>query len=361
MISISWLKTVLRLFVLWCFFSVPTLAADPSPEALMEAGHWKRVRPLAEQQYKQNPEDARSAYLLARVKDGFGDVEGALPLAEKAVKLDPNNSAFHFLLAQVCGETAEKASFFSKASWAHRFKEEADKAAALDPRNFGARFALVEYYLEAPRLMGGGKEKARAMADEIAKIDTAEGYLAQARLAQEEKDSAKEEAAYLKAVETAPRNLEVLVSLANFYAAPARKKLAPAEKYARSAVEVDPSRIDGYRELAAVLAFESKWSELDALLAQAEKTVSDDLNPYYRAGLALLLDNRELARAERYFRKYLTQEPEANTPRLSQAHWRLGEVLEKQGRKPEAITELRAAIQLEPGLQQAKADLKRLQ
>ena len=93
-------------------------SGDPTPESLVRAGHWKRPRPLAEQLYRRNPDDAQAAYLLSQVKMAFGDLEGALPLAEKAVVLDGSNASYHYQLAAVCGALAEHASLFKKASWA---------------------------------------------------------------------------------------------------------------------------------------------------------------------------------------------------------------------------------------------------
>jgi len=66
-----------------------------------------------------------------------------------------------------------------------------------------------------------------------------------------------------------------------------------------------------------------------------------------------------LTRGESYFRKYLTQEPEPYSPNHSQAHWRLGQVLEKEGRKPEAIAEFQASVKLDPD-SPARQALKRL-
>ena len=69
------------------------------------------------------------------------------------------------------------------------------------------------------------------------------------------------------------------------------------------------------------------------MLAQAEKAVPDDLTPYYEAGTVLLDEHSDLTRAERYFRKYLSQEPEGNEPRLAEARGQLGLVLEKEGHR----------------------------
>ncbi len=334
-------------------------AADPSPEALIKAGHWKRARPLAEQRYQVNPGDAQSAYLLSRVKFAFGDLSGALELAEKAVGLEGANASYHYQLAVVCGETADRASLFSKAGWARRFKDEAEKAAALDVKNLEARFGLLEYYLQAPRLMGGGKDKARAMAAEISKIDPARGALAQARLAEDAKDAALEEAEYRKAVEMSPLDYEVVSSGAEFCWKSARK-VDFVEKCARQALALDPTQVRGYSLIATVYAAGQRWKELESILAEAERNVPDDLDPYYQAGRALVVEGKGLARAERYFRKYLSQEPEADEPTLAHAHWQLGLALEKQGHKPDALSEIETAVRLKPDLREAKKDLARL-
>jgi len=334
--------------------------ADPSTEALLRAGHWKRARPRAEQFYRANPNAAQAAYLLSRVKTAFGDLEGALPLAEKAVALDGSNASYHYQLAAVCGELADHASLFRRASWAKRFKEEADKAAALDQKNVDARFALMEFYRQAPRLMGGDKRKARQMVEEITKADPARGYLDAAILAQEEKDNTNVEALYSKALLAGAKSYDVLIGAAEYFRS-SHAKTDLAEKYAREAIRLDPERASAYSSLAALYAVMHRWSALDEVLAESEGKVPDDFDPYYEAARTLLIEGADLPRAERYLRKYLTQDPEGEAPSLAHAHWRLGLVLEMEGRKPEAIAELETALRLKPDLGQAKKDLKRLE
>ena len=348
--------------------------ADSVLEALIEAGHWKRARPLAERRYQSNPNDAEAAYALSEVKLAFGDLDASRELAEKAVALDAKNSNYHFQLAVTCGRTAEKASLFSKAHWAKRFRVEAETAVSLDPKNLDARFGLVEFYLQAPRLMGGGQDKARAMADDIAKIDPVSGFLAQARLAQEEKNWAKETQEWAKAAAAGPKTYDAMIDVANFYLRPAGGTGKPydpstidppanpvqAEKFARQAAQLDSGRAAAYAAVARLDALEQRWTDLDSTLAAAEKNVPDNLRPYYRAAEALLAENKDLGRAERYFRKYVSQEPEPNSPKLAEAHWQLGLTLEKEGRKREAAAEIEAAIRMDPNLDRAKADLKRV-
>jgi len=99
--------------------------------------------------------------------------------------------------------------------------------------------------------------------------------------------------------------------------------------------------------LAAVYATTERWAELDAVLADAEKQIPDNLGPYLRASSALLQAGK-------------TQDPEPNSNSLGVGHWRLGLTLEKQGRRPEAVAELQTAIRLEPKFEPAQKDLKRL-
>ena len=338
---------------------------DPPPDALIKAGHWKRARAMIEPQYKAHPGDAELNYLMSEVDDAFGDLDSARALAEKAVALKSGDARYHRQLADVDGEMAENASLFAKGGWAKKFKAEAEQAAELDPQNLEARFDLLEYDLQAPRLMGGGKDKAAAMAGEIAKIDPAQGDLAQARVAQDAKDRGAEESWYLKALAAKRDSYDVLTSVAGFYERPPQPQFDRARNYAEQAIKTDPGRAEAYSLLVSAYAIEGRWNEIEATLAQAASNVPDDLDPYYRAGLAILnVDGPggvTLSRAEGYFRKYLSADRVGGEPTLAQAHWRLGLVLEKEGRKPEAISELKAALQLNPNLNAARKDLRRLQ
>jgi tetratricopeptide (TPR) repeat protein len=135
---------------------------------------------------------------------------------------------------------------------------------------------------------------------------------------------------------------------------------AEVERYARHVQTLEPKRTNGYNGLAWSLARQKRWSDLDANLADAEAAVPDDFMPYYVAANALLGSNEDLPRAERYFRKYLSQEREAGTPSHAVAHWRLGLVLERQGRKSEAVSAMETAVKMDSALEPARKDLKRL-
>lgn len=355
---IGWVASALASLTL----VAPILRAQTGHDArwLVEHGRWKQARTLLEERVRQNPNDAEATWLLSRVRLRYQDVDAALALAEKAVGLDSRNADYRWQLAQVVGDKAGDANLFKQIGLVRRFKREVEAALALSPNHIESLYGLMVYYMKAPGIVGGDKKKAYETADRISQIDKADGFIARVRLAQEEKQRERIEGLYLKALEADPHKLRVQVGLMNLYTTPDGRKLELAEKHARAAMQIDGDHIGPYTILADVLASQERWAELDAVLAGAEQRIPDNLSPYLRAADSLLSKGVDLGRAERYCRKYLAREPEAGAVTLAVAHWRLGLVLEKQGRRGEAIGELRTATRLDPKFEPARKDLGRL-
>jgi tetratricopeptide (TPR) repeat protein len=337
---------------------VACLYAADQPQALMDGGHHKRLRAMAEPLFRDRPNDPEALWMMSFVKLSWGDHKTAIDLAEKAVAADGKNPRYHLALAEAVGDEAQKASILRQPGLARRFKKELETTLSLDPKNVSAMKYVILYDFEAPGIMGGDKTEGRAMAGRIMRVDAVEGYLAQVMLARYDKQDSRVEELLRKAVDAGPNSYQAHFTLANFCLGTV-KKYAEAEALARAAIRIDPGRAAAHTVLAAALTAQDKWAELDAALAQSEKEVPDDLTPYFRAGLASLARADQASRAERYFRKYLTQEPEPFGPKHSSAHWRLGQALEKEGHKAEAVGEWQMAVKLDPE-SPAKADLKRV-
>jgi hypothetical protein len=323
----------MKVSVILYLLLAPQSTNNQDVQALIDNGHWKQARALVEVLSTSRPDDPRILYERSQIKAAFGDLEGAQKLAERAVELDSKVPDYHYQVAQAAGRRAQEAGIFRGLSLANRFKKETQIALTIDARHIAARFGMMMFYLQAPGLVGGDKDKARTMADETAKINVADGYLAKAGIAEYEKDFTNQEASYLKALEADPKRYTTYTALAGFYAADSRRRYDQVEKYASEALKIDSSRTGAYTLLTIVYAAQARWRELDAILIQAEKSVPDNLSPYFQAGRILLLGGQDLPRAEMYFRKYLTQEPEAGAPDHGAAHWRLGLVLELEDAK----------------------------
>jgi len=293
------------------------------PEQLIEAGHWKRARELAEARLGQVPDDALAHFLLSQIRYAFGDRTAPRSLAEQAVALDSRVAKYHRQLAEVLGVEAQHAGPFQQLLIAHRFRKEIDRALELDPRDIQALRDLIQFYLLAPGIAGGDLRKAEATAERIGQIDPAEGCLAKARIAAFQKRSAETEALLRQAAQAQPASYRALVELARFYLASDHADPAAAEAAARKALTLDPTRIEPYAILAGLYADRADWSALDAVLSEASRQNPDDLVPYCRAADHILIHGRDAVRAERYLRVYLSQEPEGNEPSAADAQRKL--------------------------------------
>jgi len=279
----------------------------------------KRARAILQAEYKSNPTDVRTRFLLSEVLEAFKKYDEALQFAEQALATDPNNADYHYEVALICGEMAEKANVFKQLALARRSKKEAETAIQLNPKHVDARNLLVNFYAEAPSIAGGDKQKAREMLAEVERLNPVDAASDEADIARNEKNEAGIEAAVVKEARLGPRDYDGQMEAANYFSSDTQKKYDVAEKYARAARQLDPARAGAYSVLAIVFAATQRLDALDELLVQAEKNVPDNLVPFFQAGRTLLERGKEPARAESYFRKYLTQEPEAGSPSLEEA------------------------------------------
>lgn len=356
------LYSLLYVAVALFFLSVSLHAAgDPDPETLIEQQHYKQARRILEQRLRQNPKDLKATELLAKI-----DLEGkrnddVIKIMQPLLAQAPNNAEYHVIVADAYGQKAsgENAGTFERMRYGRTMKKEGDTALSLDPKNTDALYGMIQFHLQAPGIVGGDKKKAHEYADRLVAIDPVKGNFVQAQIAAQEKQEALIEGFYQKALAANPKSYDALVRIGGFYAGEKHRDFQKSDKYPREALQIDPGRANAYEILAQTLAFREKWTELDQLLAQAEKACPEDFIYYFQAG-RILLNGKDNARAERYFRKYLTQEPEVGRPSWAHAHWRLGLVLEKEGKKDQARQEIETALKLNPDLKAAEKDLKRV-
>jgi hypothetical protein len=238
----------------------------------------------------------------------------------------------------------DDASTMGKISLVRSFKREIEAALSLNPNHLDALLMRAVFLWEAPGLVGGDKKKAESVIADMIRIDPERGYLGLGRLSRSQRNFGRVETAYQKALSINPQSVAAASELGYLYCCRlAAPRWDMAEKYARESIRIAPDRIVGYTQLARVLAAGQRWAELDALTMQADKAVPDDLSPYFAAAKVLRISGKDTPRAERYFRKYLTQEPEGTAPSQALAHFELALTLQALGRKSEAAAELKAA------------------
>ena len=181
--------------------------------------------------------DAAAYDLMGRDYYMQGDYKRATETLEKALAAEPGVAEHALWLGRAYGRRAESSSIFTAPGLASKARQYLERAVELDPRDLEALADLFDYYVEAPGFLGGGMEKARRTAEQMERISPAEGYLAQAKLAEKRNEYPRAEAHLRKAIEVAPQQIGKLIELAHFLVRQGRvqeadQSLARAERIA---------------------------------------------------------------------------------------------------------------------------------
>lgn len=167
------------------------------------------------------------------------DSEKAVEYAEKAIELNDSCSQYYYWLGRAYGLKAQQAAIFGKIPNAKKCKNAWIKAVELDPENLDARIGLFNYYLQAPGIAGGGKEKARKEAEEIMNLDPVEGYVALAQIYESEGNYPEAEKEYIQATQVNPENKDPLFNLGYYYQR--QEKCDQAEETFQNILNIDPN------------------------------------------------------------------------------------------------------------------------
>jgi tetratricopeptide (TPR) repeat protein len=298
-------------------------ATDADPAALLKAGKADMALRELSTTVANEPNNAHAYHLLCRVYYQLELWDASMRMAEKAVALEPQNSAYHLWLGRAMGRKAEDANPVTAFALARKVKIEFERAVALDANNLPARVDLSEFYLEAPGFLGGDKAKANQQADYVAKTNLALASYMYARV-EEKQGNSGAEAAYKKAIASSNSPAYYWVELAHFYRRAGR------------------------------------LTDMEAAVNQAVNTARPgDVTEFDTASL-LLQASRNFAGAAEMLRRYVSREETSEDGPAFQAHYYLGVLLEKQGKRKEAAAEFQTALNMASQYRPARDALARV-
>jgi len=310
--------------VLFLALSLPARAAADSPKDLLAAGRVDDAIQTLKQQISHSPTDAEANNLLCRAYFMLEEWDHGISACERAVNLAPQNSLYHLWLGRVYGEKADRAGFMSAAGLAKKVRSEFERAVELDPKSWQARTDLAEFYLEAPGIVGGGKDKARAQADVLASLNPAMAHYMNGRIAEKNKD------------------------------------IATAERKYRAAIEASHGGAHAWLNLALFYRHQNRLDEMEQGLRTMESRPLDRPESLMDGGSIVLRTGGNYALGIELVRKYLSGPTVEEGPAFK-AHYILGQLLEKQGDRPAAAQKYRAALALAREYTRAQEALKRVE
>ena len=214
-------------------------------------------------------EDAAANFLRGRDYFMLGDFKKASDYLQKATAGDPRNGEYMDWLGRAFGKRAETGNPIMAPVYASKARQAFEKSVALNPKNGEALSDLFDYYLEAPGFLGGGFDKASQVARQIAAVDPAEGYFAQAQLAQKS------------------------------------QQFQAAEQHLREAAALAPHQVGRLIDLAKFLAKEGRTQESDQVFLQAQKLDPNAPRVWFARADTLIRQKRNLDEAKSLLQKYM--------------------------------------------------------
>ncbi len=227
--------------------------------------------------------DAAVLELIGRNYYMQGEYKKATEVLEKAAAADPGNAEIALWAGRAFGRRAETSSPFTAPGHATKTRQFFEKSVQLNPKNMDALSDLFEYYLEAPGFLGGGIEKARAIATKMAALDVAEGHWAEAKIAEKHKE---------------PHHVE---------------------EQLRRAVEAAPQRIGRLIDLAKFLAKQGRYQEADQSIARAEKIAPNSPRLMFAKADLFIKQGKNLDQAKQLLQRYMTSSLTPDDPPRSEA------------------------------------------
>jgi tetratricopeptide (TPR) repeat protein len=213
--------------------------------------------------------DPATLFLIGRDYFMLGDFKKATDYLQQAIAVAPGNSEYMDWLGRALGKRAETSNPLTAPHFASKARQAFERSVELDAKNREALSDLFDYYLEAPGFLGGGYDKAYAIAQKTATVDPPEAYFEQARLAQK------------------------------------RQEFSAAEQHLRQAIAVAPHKVGHMIELAKFLANQGRIGESDQVFQAAEKVDPNAPEVWFAKADVLIKQKRDLAKARNLLQKYM--------------------------------------------------------
>jgi tetratricopeptide (TPR) repeat protein len=283
--------TSLRLTALALGLLIASQASANDYPALLRMKKFAEVEKLAQVKLAQDPANADA--MIARSNAIMGQdetrIDEAIGQAEKCVAAHPANGRCHLALGQAWGTKAMIKGIVASMGSAGIIRDSLKKAVLLDPANVDARFTLLDFYMMAPFVVGGGHGKAETFIKETAAVVPEASKLMAAKLMASDGDLAKAEAAALTVNAGSDEDLQeqhedFLTTLGARHVA--AKKFAEADRLLREGQKRYPASINLNFMAARLQQEQGRHKEAVVLL---EHLLAKSPRPYvhYRLGKSL--------------------------------------------------------------------------
>ena len=330
--------SALRLLALLLLFSMPAIPCRaygdgtpkrPLPNPLAESekvllqGHADDAVARLQTLIAANPQDGRAHLLLCRAFYAEELTERAITECEAALSTQSNDSKTQDWMGRAYGLKADRSGPIAGYKLANKVRSAFETAVQLDPRNDDAVNDLGEYYVSAPSIVGGGVDKAFALALRVEPQLPQTAHRIRALAAEKQHDYGTSEREF-KAAAAVANHPDAWFDLGHFYYR--RNQTDQAIEALHHAIDVDRDLGPALVDVASILA-----------RLHAETDV-----------------------AENVLRSYLASNAKTDAAPAFKACVELGHLLESDGDKQGAQTQFQTALALARDYAPAKKAIQHL-
>ncbi|MBO6522801.1 MAG: tetratricopeptide repeat protein [Balneolaceae bacterium] len=326
--------------------------------ALFEDGKVNEAKGFFEDFIKTNKKHPEANFYMGRIyfdEDEFGD---AIDWLEKAANYESGNSKYYMWLGHSYGRRAQNAGKLKQAFYARDSRKNYEKSVELDPDNVEARESVMEFYLQAPGFMGGGRDKAENQAQAIMNLDKEAGYMAWGRIYSYYDEDDKVFENYTQAVQEFPSAMGPYYELFSYYFN--RQEYEKAAEMARKQLTVNDTTAVVYYNLGNALQWGEVWSESIEAYQKALEIEPEFYNTWYQIGRLAAVSGNYESEGEEYLIKLISLDDPLNDNTLAWSHFRLGTIYESKQNLEAAEEQYKAALKKDKDHEQAKEALDRL-
>ncbi len=215
------MNRIVFFFLLFPFILIGQNALD-DVETLFKQKKFVKAENTINAYLQEYPSDKKARELL-------GDTYGHQKKWDEAIEVykslrgeDPNNAEYHYKYGGSLGMKVLGMSKLRAIGYIGDIRKEFETAAKLDPKHIDTRWALVEFNVSLPAILGGTEKKALKYAKQLENISQVDGYLALGYVAEYHDRPEDAEELYLKAINIGG-SITCYQKLTDFYEKTARK------------------------------------------------------------------------------------------------------------------------------------------
>jgi len=153
-------------------------------EKLYQQGQISQAKIIFEAILRENPNHLKVIEYLGDIEGNAQNWDSTIFYYKRLKELNPKEADYYYKYGGALGMKAKESNKIKALSMIGEVKSSFEKAIQLNPKHIGARWALIELYLQLPAIIGGSETKAIQYSNQLLRLSPVDGYLSRGHIAE---------------------------------------------------------------------------------------------------------------------------------------------------------------------------------